>query len=289
MSPCLLCTALLTFAPADDPKAGKYAAPDLLIEAPELARLVTANKVRLLDARTKAKYDAGHIPGALWVDAAAWGKAFGSAPDKDDWTKRLGDLGLDPEATTVVYGEDPREPARVWWVLRYWGFKDVRLLSGGWTAWASQNSAVSREAPTVKATTPQLTARPDRLATKEQVLDVVKKKDRQIIDARSEKEYCGEEARAKRGGAIPGAKNLDWSDLIDKDGRFKSADELRQLFKERDISLKGPAVTYCQSGGRASVMAFALELMGAKDVRNYYRSWNEWGNDPDTPVVKPRK
>jgi thiosulfate/3-mercaptopyruvate sulfurtransferase len=61
------------------------------------------------------------------------------------------------------------------------------------------------------------------------------------------------------------------------------------LFKEHEISLKEPSVTYCQSGGRAAVMAFALELMGAGDVRNYYRSWNEWGNDADTPVVTPKK
>jgi len=49
------------------------------------------------------------------------------------------------------------------------------------------------------------------------------------------------------------------------------------------------AVTYCQSGGRAAVMAFTLELMGAKDVANYYRSWSEWGNAEDTPIVRPKK
>jgi thiosulfate/3-mercaptopyruvate sulfurtransferase len=284
MSSQLLATMLLLLTPATE--EAKYAAPDLLMEAPELARLVAANKVHLLDTRARAKSDAGHIPGALWVDSAAWSKAFATAPDKGEWTKRLGALGLEPDATVVVYGDDPREPARVWWTLRYWGFKDVRLLDGGWAAW---NGATSKEVAHVAATTPKLTAHPERLATKEQVLELIKDKDRQIIDARSEKEYCGEEARAKRGGAIPGAKNLDWTDLLNKDGHFKSAAQLRQLFKAHDISLKEPAVTYCQSGGRASVMAFALELMGVKDVRNYYCSWNEWGNDPDTPVVRPRK
>ncbi len=283
----LLTTMLLLITlPADE---AKYAAPELLMEAPELARLVAANKVQLLDTRPKARYDASHIPGALWVDSAAWSKAFAAAPDKDDWTRRLGALGLQPDTTVVVYGDDPREPARAWWTLRYWGFRDVRLLDGGWQAWTSQNSTVSKEVPKVTPTAPKLTAHPERLATKEQVLKTVHGKDRQIIDARSEKEYCGEDTRARRGGAIPGAKNLDWTDLLNKDGRFKSADQLRQLFKEHDISLKEPAVTYCQSGGRASVMAFALELMGVKEVRNYYRSWNEWGNDSETPVVLPKR
>ena len=193
----------------------------------------------------------------------------------------------------VVYGEDPREPARVWWLLRYWGFKDVRLLNGGWPAWAAQNSAASRETPAVKEATPKLAAQADRLATKEQVLDVVKKRDRQIIDARSEKEYCGvEKLTNRRGGAIPGARQLEWSDLLDPEThRFKPAAELRKLFGQAGVALDRPTTTYCQSGGRASVMAFGLELMGAKDVRNYYASWNEWGNAADTPVEpgKPRE
>ncbi|HKI35212.1 MAG TPA: sulfurtransferase [Gemmataceae bacterium] len=286
----LLCTALLLFVPgAEEAKEGKYPHAELLIDAGGLAKGVQAKSVQVLDARPKAKYDAAHVPGALWVDSGAWSKAFGGTPDKEAWTNRLGALGLKADAPVVVYGDDPREPARVWWILRYWGFKEVRLLDGGWLAWASANSAASKEAPPVTATTPKLTAHPERLATKEQVLDFVKDKDRQIIDARSGKEHCGEEKLAKRGGSIPGAKNLEWSDLLDKDGRFKSADDLRALFKEHDVNLKEPAVTYCQSGGRASVMVFALELMGAKDVRNYYRSWNEWGNDPDTPIVTPKK
>jgi len=285
----LLCTTVLLFVAADA-KPDKYPRAGLLIEVSELAKAVPVKKAVLLDARPLAKYDAGHIPGALWVDAAAWSKAFGSDPEKDDWTKRLGALGLDVEKPVVVYGDDPREPARVWGVLRYWGLKNVRLLNGGWSAWASANSAASREAPVVEATTPSLTAHPDRLATKDQVLGYVKGKDHLIIDARSEKEFCGEEKLTnKRGGAIPGAKNLEWSDLLGKDGRFKSADDLTRLFKDRQISLKEPSVTYCQSGGRASVMAFALELMGAKDVRNYYRSWSEWGNDPETPIATPKE
>ena len=62
---------------------------------------------------------------------------------------------------------------------------------------------------------------------------------------------------------------------------------MTKLFEKAGIDPSKPAITYCQSGGRAAVLAFVLELMGGKDVRNYYRSWSEWGNDPDTPVVKP--
>jgi thiosulfate/3-mercaptopyruvate sulfurtransferase len=289
MTALFLCSALLLAVPGADETAGKYPHAEMLIDAPALAKLVGLKNVQVLDVRPKSKYDAGHLPGARWLDAAAWGKAFATGPDKDDWTKRLGDLGLDTGVPVVVYGEDPREPARVWWILRYWGFHDVRLLDGGWPAWEAAYRAMSKEAPRVEATAPRLMAHAERLATKDQMLGTVKGKDRQIIDARSGKEFCGDQKLAQRGGAIPGSKNLEWSDLLTRDGRFKRADELRTLFREHEISLKEPTVTYCQSGGRASVMAFALELMGVKDVRNYYRSWNEWGNDADTPIVIPKK
>jgi thiosulfate/3-mercaptopyruvate sulfurtransferase len=87
---------------------------------------------------------------------------------------------------------------------------------------------------------------------------------------------------------MPGAKHLEWSDLIDrKTQRFKPAGVLRQLFADAGIDLKQPTVTHCQSGGRSSVMAFGMELMGADNVSNYYAGWSEWGNASDTPVAKP--
>jgi thiosulfate/3-mercaptopyruvate sulfurtransferase len=126
-----------------------------------------------------------------------------------------------------------------------------------------------------------------RLASKSDLLSSLTDGKLHIVDARSEAEFCGVEAmNNKRAGAIPGAKQLEWSDLIDKETqRFKSAAELSKLFATAGIDLARPTATHCQSGGRASVMAFGLELMGAKDVSNYYRSWSEWGNAGDTPVV----
>jgi len=74
--------------------------------------------------------------------------------------------------------------------------------------------------------------------------------------------------------------------LLDKDTqRFKSAANLRKLFEEAGIALDRPTATHCQSGGRASVMVFGLELMGAKGVSNYYPSWSEWSSSEETPVV----
>jgi thiosulfate/3-mercaptopyruvate sulfurtransferase len=131
--------------------------------------------------------------------------------------------------------------------------------------------------------------RAGRLATKDDLLKSLDGGKLQIVDARSEREFCGvEKLTNMRAGAIPGAKQLEWIDLLDKDTQqFKGPGDLKQLFDGAGIKLNQPTATHCQSGGRAAVMAFGLELMGAKDVSNYYKSWSEWGNAEDTPVFKP--
>jgi thiosulfate/3-mercaptopyruvate sulfurtransferase len=266
-----------------------YPNAQFLTEPAELARRPGA--FRVLDVRGKNVYDKGHVPGAVWVDATAWGRAFNAEPDAAAWAKRLGAAGIDPAAPVVVCGDERvNETARVWWILRYWGVKDVKLLNGGWAAYAAAGGPVSTEPTRPTPTVITLTADTGRLATKGPLLAALKDKPPQIVDARSEGEYCGTAQTAQRNGAIPGAVHLEWTETLDpKTKRFKPADELAALLRERHIDVDRPVVTYCQSGGRAAAVAFSLELMGGRQVGNYYKSWSEWGNAPDTPVVTPAK
>jgi thiosulfate/3-mercaptopyruvate sulfurtransferase len=284
----LVCV-LLALLPAGE---AKYAKPGLLMEPSALMKPAEAEKVVVLDARPLAAYTAGHVPNAVHVDAGAWAKAFAAGQDRAAWVKRLGVLGLDINRPVVVYDASRnKDAARVWWILRYWGLKDVRLLNGGWQGWKAAGGELEAGAVKRKPTTPGLKAEEGRLARKGDLLAAIKAGTAgQLLDARSEKEYCGETTTAKRNGAMPGARRLEWSDTIDaKTGRFKTAPELGKLFQEAGIDPARPATTYCQSGGRASVLAFVVELMGGKPARNYYRSWGEWGNAADTPVVRPKK
>ena len=267
-----------------------YPKPTLLVEPAALAKPETAKTFVVLDARDKKKYDAGHVPAARWVDATAWSKAFGDGTDADDWSKRIGALGLAADTPVVVYDDVmAKDAARVWWILKYWGAADVRLLNGGWVGWQAGKYPTETDAQAVKPATFKTTAVATRLATKDELLKSLDGAKWQIVDARSEKEFCGTDALAnKKAGAIPGAKHLEWTDLIDKEThRFKPAGELKTVFADAGVKLDKPTVSHCQSGGRAAVMAYGMELMGATDVRNYYRSWGEWGNAADTPVVKP--
>jgi thiosulfate/3-mercaptopyruvate sulfurtransferase len=255
---------------------------------------VASNKpeFHFLDVRARKAYKASHADGAVWVDHAAWAKDFKTSQDPDLWTMKIEELGIggDGHAVVVIYDSKTiNDAARIWWILHYWGIANVRLLNGGWRGWLAADGPVTREVPAVTPSNVKLKPQKRRLATKTQVLDSLKSHSLQIIDTRSEAEYCGTAQTAKRNGAIPGAVHLEWKDVIDpKTDRFKDAGQLARLFRDAHIDLDRPSVTHCQSGGRASVMAFALELMGGKDVRNYYRSWAEWGNANDTPIEKPR-
>lgn len=286
--------AFLFLAPGVAPE-GKapdhYPRADLLAEAADLLSPESARKVRVLDVRSRDQYRAGHIPGAVWLNHEEWSRTFAKSQNPSDWEKRISALAITPDETIVIYDNaKDKEAARIWWILRYWGFDHARLLNGGWHAWHDVSGPISTENVTPAPTTPRLSARQHRLATKQQVLDSISKKTWQIVDARSKGEYCGKVEMAKRNGAMPGAVQLEWSDLLDpKTQRFKSAAELARIFRAAGIDLQQPTVTHCQSGGRASVMAFGLELMGAGEVRNYYRSWAEWGNADDTPIVIPRE
>ncbi|WP_164103582.1 sulfurtransferase [Candidatus Laterigemmans baculatus] len=268
-----------------------YPRKELLVEPAEVQKALEAENVVLLDARPREEYEKGHIPGSRWIDTSQWERTFDPSIDAGDWSERIGALGITPQAQVVVYDDNSsKDAARVWWILRFWGLRDVRLLNGGWASWKAAEAPITEEIPEPSEAAP-FPVKPtgQRLATKSSILNSLSDQSLQIIDARSESEFCGLDARKnRRAGAIPGAKNLEWSDLIDSQTqRFKSANELQTLFDEAGVELDKPAAAHCQSGGRSSVMAFAMELMGAAPVQNYYAGWSEWGNTDETPIVKP--
>jgi len=290
MTHTLLSVAFLSLAATSAAAEEAYPRPELLVEPTALTKPEDAKRFVVLDARSHEKYAKGHVPGALWVDHADWAKGFGEGTDAVAWSKRIGGLGITSDTRVVVYDDNlGKDAARVWWILRFWGVNDVRLLNGGWIGWEKGGHPTDKGETAPVPVKFAVKAQADRLATKSDILKSLDGGKLQVIDARSEQEFCGtDKLTNKRAGAIPGAKQLEWVDLLDKNSqRFKSPSDLKKLFDASGIKLDQPSATHCQSGGRAAVMAFGLELMGAKDVRNYYKSWSEWGNAEDTPVVKP--
>src|SRR5262245_38189192 len=209
--------------------AQAYPRADLLVAPAALATPEIAQQFRILDSRSKAKYDAGHIPGAVLVEVDAWNKAFADKQDAKDWSAKIGALGIDNKTKVVIYDDSlSKDAARVWWILRYWGAKDVRLLNGGFPAFSALGLPMSKEAAR-PGTAAFAIASPNAalFADKSKVLGVLEAKSMQIIDARSEAEHCGDsKLKNKKAGAIPGALHLEWSDALDpKTQQFKSPAE----------------------------------------------------------------
>lgn len=284
--PGMICVCLMSLPGLAD----EYVNKEMLVEPVVLLPWKHSIPVTILDVRSSEAYAAGHVPGALHVNGSDWAKNFQDGKDEKAWVKRLSALGLTPQSKVVVYDDaTTKDAARIWWILKYWGVEDVRLLNGMWTGWKASGQPVTKpnsKTPEVKPSEFSLGTRRERLATKQDVLDSLTSKSAGIVDARTEAEYTGKnKLNNKYGGCMPGAKNLDWAQLVDaKTQRFKSASELSELFAAHKIDLNQAQIAHCQGGGRSSVMNFALELMGAKNVRNYHASWGEWGNSDEVPI-----
>jgi thiosulfate/3-mercaptopyruvate sulfurtransferase len=261
----------------------------MLIDVVALKALLGDPPLRIVDTRRPDEYAAGHIPGAVSVDVEVWKEkslAENGLQDAAYWSKAIGDLGISSDSKVVVYGETVPNTARVWWTLRYLGLKDVRMLNGSWEPWREKFYPVETEPPRIEPATFQPDFQEDMVADKERVKSGLSSTGRvvRVIDARSQGEYTGQDVQGPRGGHIPGAIHLEWNEVLDDAGRFKTPEQLRELFTRRGLKPDDSIVTHCQSGGRASVTAHALSLAGFQDVRNYYCGWQEWSADAEAPV-----
>lgn len=219
----------------------------MLIEAAALRQLLQKNDVRILDTRPEPAYDKGHIPGALRVSAKDWkqlGASKGGFHNAKAWGKLVGSLGIDQKTTVIVYGDKITNTARIWWLLKYLGMKDVRILNGGRNIWTKKNMPTSTKTPKVAATKFEPRFQKDRLEEMDTLKKKLKSPKVKIVDTRSEGEYTGKVKRSKRGGHIPGATHLEWKELLAKDGRFKTREQLRELFAKRDILPDKTAICY---------------------------------------------
>lgn len=250
-------------------------------------------------------YAQGHIPGAVaWDYEVDYGEAQGDVISKDLYERQLSTSGITPEMTVVLYSAVNNLLATFeFWLMKYYRHGDVRLLDGDREKWLAEKRPFEQTIPSYPPTL-YVAKDPDESlrASRNDVLQAIGKDGVLLVDARSGEMYRGEfHPSTERGGHIPGAINLAahrvlaadgsfqaWRvPTVRSDGIFKSLEELKALLGDLGITADQEIITYCLRGGLSTHAWFVLtQLLGYPKVREYDRSWAEWGNLQDTPVTQ---
>ena len=276
--------------------------PKTLVSTDWLAAHIKDPDLRILDASwylpdadrdAHAEYKAAHIPGARFFDIEEISDARSDlphmAPPVEKFMSRMRSMGVGDGHQIVVYdGAGLLSAARVWWLFRLMGHRDVAVLDGGLPKWQAEGRAVEDMAPIVKDR--HLTVRFQNHLVRDvtQVSQASKLGTTQIVDARAAARFRGDAPEPREGlraGHIPGSFNVPYTDLLNMDKTMKSLDDIRAVFEQAGVDVSKPMITTCGSGVTAAILALALERLGNTNWSLYDGSWAEWGMFPTVPVA----
>lgn len=263
----------------------------LILEPAELKKHLNDDNILIVDLSSPATYVQYHIPGAVFLNYE-WivrieQPRMGLLPTEEQLNNVLGSLGITGDKHVVVYDDEGGGRAcRFLWTLDVAGHKNFSLLNGGLQAWSNNGNQISSEItyPTPCEYKAELNFNP--VATRQYILDHLSNEDVVLLDTRNPAEFNGTKVFAQRGGHIPGAINIEWTEAMDKadNMRLKPETELREMLESQGITTDKTVVTHCQTHHRSAHTYIVLKSLGYENIKGYPGSWSDWGNEPNTPV-----
>ena len=273
--------------------------PGLLVSADWLSEHLTDPEVVVLHAdMQRSRYDAGHIPGAhfldmgliVWEGDPAWGTEMRSLAEIND-ALEMG--GVSEGQHIVVYASNPLFSSRAFMTLEVMGLRGgVSMLDGGFGGWQEDGREISIEVPTFSRGSILLAPQDDILVSADWIHKRLDDPRIALVDARPDDEYTGEDGGlggTAHLGHIPGAAQMYWEELVvsRQSPRVHSLDQLTELFASAGAEEGDTVVAYCMVGWRASFTYFAARLLGY-ETKFYDGSWRDWGTRADLPYVSGR-
>ncbi len=263
----------------------------LILEAEQLQAQLDNNNIVIIDLSQPTSYLQQHIPGAFFLEYSWITKVqnpvMGLLPDVEQLNRVLSAFGITTDTHIVAYDDEGGGHAcRLLWTLDTLGHPHYSLLNGGLPNWAHKDLPLSKDIiwPTPSHYSAMENTSP--IANKQFILDSLDDKNTIIMDCRSPMEYSGAKVFAARGGHIPGAVNINWTDLIDTENQLclKPITEMEDILQSKGITKDKTVITHCQTHHRSSHSYIVLKSLGYENVKGYPGSWSDWGNDPSTPI-----
>ena len=242
----------------------------------------------------RSQWEQGHIPGSGFADLMNElsdpenKRFFAPMPPAGQFAEAMSRYGVGPGTRVVLYDDMVNIwAARIWWMLRYFGFDDAAVLNGGWKKWTSEGRPTSTEPPAYPPAQFVARPRPSLVATKDEVLAAIGTVATCIVNALDADEYAGRgPVRYGRPGHIPTSTNVSFLSVLDPEtNAYLPPERLRELFETARAFEKERVITYCGGGIAASGDALLLTLLGAENVALYDGSMTEWAADPALPLV----
>lgn len=282
-----------------------YARPEYLVETAWLADHLDDPDLRLYDCSVdmtyaagqgytvkngRAGYEAGHIPGAAFIDlldefADKAAPTRFMLPPPAQFVRQAGGYGIGDGVRVVLYNRGPTWwSTRMWWNLKAHGFDNAAVLNGGFDAWTKEGRPVEQGSRRYPARSFTSRWRPGLIVGKEDVLDAIADPGAVLINGLSRELHSGQQVNYGRPGHIKRSVNVPARELLDADMRFRPAADLAAAFAPTKAMDAKRVLTYCGGGISATTDLFALALLGHPHVQLYDASLTEWGRDESLPM-----